>query len=79
MLLGLAMNFLGLNPMHFPVWSGVVQGFSTPPLMLLIMPMTNNRRVIGERVNGRAINMLGWLTTAAILAATLGLVVTWIV
>jgi Mn2+/Fe2+ NRAMP family transporter len=76
---GMAINFIGLNPMHFLVWSGVVQGFSTPPLMLLIILMTNNRRVMGERVNGRAINILGWATTAAIFAATLGLVVTWIV
>jgi Mn2+/Fe2+ NRAMP family transporter len=78
-LIGVAMNFIGLNPMHFLVWSGIVQGFSTPPLMLLIMLMTNNRRVMGERVNGRAINILGWVTTAAIFAATLGLVLTWIV
>ena len=65
------MNCIGLNPMHVLVWSGVVQGFSTPPLMLLIILMTNNRRVMGERVNGRAINILGWVTTAAIFAATL--------
>jgi len=73
-----SMNFLGFNPMHILVWSGVVQGFSTPPLMFLIMLMTNNRRIMGERVNGRAINVLGWLTTAAIFAASVGLVVTWI-
>jgi Mn2+/Fe2+ NRAMP family transporter len=76
--LGVGMNFLGLNPMHFLVWSGVVQGFSTPPLMLLIMLLTNNRRLMGERVNGRGMNFLGWLTTAAIFAATVGLVVTWL-
>jgi Mn2+/Fe2+ NRAMP family transporter len=76
---GVALNFIGLNPMHFLVFSGVVQGFSTPPLMLLIMLMTNNRRIMGDRVNGRTVNVLGWLTTAAIFAATVGLVVTWIV
>jgi Mn2+/Fe2+ NRAMP family transporter len=76
---GVAMNCIGLNPMHVLVWSGVVQGFSTPPLMLLIRLMTNTRRIMGGRVNGRAINILGWMTTAAIFAATLGLVVTWIV
>jgi Mn2+/Fe2+ NRAMP family transporter len=78
-LVGIGLNFLGLNPMHFLVWSGIVQGFSTPPLMLLIMLMTNNRRLMGERVNGRAINILGWATTAAIFAATVGLVVSWLV
>lgn len=77
--IGVGMNFLGFNPMHFLVWSGVVQGFSTPPLMLLIMLMTNNRRIMGDRVNGRGINVLGWATTASIFAASIGLVITWIV
>ena len=75
-LLGVGMNFFGLNPMRFLVWSGVVQGLSTPPLMLLIMLMTTNRRIMGGRVNGRALNLLGWATTGLIFAASLGLVVT---
>jgi NRAMP (natural resistance-associated macrophage protein)-like metal ion transporter len=76
--LAMGMNFLGFNPMKALVFSGVVQGFSTPPLLLLIMLMTNNPKVMGEQVNGRWINLLGWITTAAIFAATAGLVVTWI-
>jgi Mn2+/Fe2+ NRAMP family transporter len=76
--LATGMSFLGFNPIRFLVWSGIVQGFSTPPLMLLIMLMTSDRRVMGERVNGRAINVLGWTTTVAIFAATAGLVATWL-
>jgi Mn2+/Fe2+ NRAMP family transporter len=59
------------------VVSGVVQGFSTPPLMLLIMRLTSRRDIMGERANGIAINVLGWLTTAVIFAATLALVISW--
>jgi Mn2+/Fe2+ NRAMP family transporter len=77
--LGVGMNFLGFNPMKALVVAGIVQGFSTRPLMLLIMLMTNNRAIMGDRTNGFAINALGWFTTAAIFAASLGLVVTWIV
>lgn len=77
-LIAVAINFLHLNPMKVLVWSGIVQGFSTPPLMLLIMLMTNDRSIMGERVNGRGLNILGWLTTASIFAATGGLVYTWI-
>ncbi|MCU1262483.1 MAG: hypothetical protein JWO80_5368, partial [Bryobacterales bacterium] len=55
-LLGAGMNFLGFNPMKALVVAGIVQGFSTPPLMLLIMLMTNDRSIMGEHVNGRAIN-----------------------
>ena len=40
----MALNFLCLNPMKALVWSGVVQGFSVPS-PLLMMLMTNNRRV----------------------------------
>jgi Mn2+/Fe2+ NRAMP family transporter len=59
------------------VWSGIVQGFSTPPLMFLILRMTNDRRIMGNRTNTRGINILGWITTAAIFAASAGLVVSW--
>jgi Mn2+/Fe2+ NRAMP family transporter len=76
-LVGVALNFFGINPMKALVFAGIVQGFSTPPLMLLILLTTNNRRIMGERVNGRAINVLGWVTTASIFLASLGLVVSW--
>jgi Mn2+/Fe2+ NRAMP family transporter len=72
------LNFLGVNPMRALVWSGIVQGFSTPPLLLLIMLLTSSRRVMGESANGRAMNALGWTTTACVFAATAGLVITWV-
>ncbi len=77
-LVGTALNFLGINPMKALVVAGIVQGFSTPPLMMLIMMMTNNRAIMGEKVNGRWMNILGWITTATIFSATVALVVTWI-
>jgi NRAMP (natural resistance-associated macrophage protein)-like metal ion transporter len=73
----IGLNFIGFNPMKALVWSGIVQGFSTPPLLFLIMLMTNNRKIMGNRVNSRGINILGWGTTASILLATVGLVVSW--
>ncbi len=77
--IAIGLNFFGINPMRALVLAGIVQGFSTPPLMLLIMRMTNNPAIMGKRVNGRAINILGWITTIAIFAATAGLVVSWLV
>jgi Mn2+/Fe2+ NRAMP family transporter len=75
--LAVALNFFGINPMKALVWSGIIQGFSTPPLMLLIMLITNNRAIVGERVNSRGLNILGWSTLAAMTMATLCLVATW--
>lgn len=78
-ILAVGLNFFGLNPMRFLVISGIVQGFSTPALIVLIMLMTNSRAIMGDRVNGRAINVLGWITTGAVCAATIGLIITWII
>jgi Mn2+/Fe2+ NRAMP family transporter len=75
-LLAIGLNFFDFNPMKALVFAGVVQGFSTPFLMLMVMLVTNNRSIMGRWVNTRAMNILGWLTTAAMFAATIGLVVT---
>jgi NRAMP (natural resistance-associated macrophage protein)-like metal ion transporter len=74
----MGMNFLGLNPIKALVWAGIVQGLSTPFLMLLLMRMTNNRHIMGRWVNTRVLNILGWLTTATIFIAAAGLIYFWI-
>lgn len=76
--IAMGMNFLGFNPMKVLVWAGIVQGFSAPPLMLLIVIMTNSRKLMGNRVNGPALNVLAVITLAAIFVATTGLVVSWL-
>ena len=77
-LVAVGLNFLGFNPMRALVWSGIVQGFSVPPLLFLMMLMTRDPRMMGERANGRLTAFLGWTTTAVTFAATLCLVATWI-
>ena len=72
------LNFFGINPIKALLWAGIVQGFSTPFLMLLIMLLTSNRKVMGRWVNTKATNALGWTTTVLIFAALVGLVVTWV-
>ena len=76
-LAAMGLNFIGINPMRALVVAGIVQGFSTPPLMLLIMIMTNRQSIMGDKVNGPAINTLGWATTAVIFFASGCLFVSW--
>jgi NRAMP (natural resistance-associated macrophage protein)-like metal ion transporter len=76
--IAVGLEFLGVNPMKALVWSGVVQGLSTPPLLLLIMLMTNDRRIMGKRVNGLGTNILGWTTTGVIFLASFGLILAWL-
>jgi Mn2+/Fe2+ NRAMP family transporter len=60
------------------VWAGIVQGFSTPFLMLLVLRITSNKKIMGRWTNTRALNVLGWATFVAIACATIGLVVAWL-
>ncbi len=76
-LVAVGLNFFNFNPMKALVWSGIVQGFSTPPLLLLILVMSNNRKIMGDKVNSKGTNILGGATTLAIFAASVGLVATW--
>jgi NRAMP (natural resistance-associated macrophage protein)-like metal ion transporter len=73
-----ALNFLGINPMRALVVAGIVQGLSTPPLMMLIMFMTNDKSIMGDHVNGRPANVCGSITTLVVLSASVALIVLWL-
>jgi Mn2+/Fe2+ NRAMP family transporter len=75
-LVGMLINFIGINPIDALFWTAVINGFVAPPLLVLIMLVSNNTRIMGERVNGPGLNLLGWLATAAMFAAAAAFVVT---
>lgn len=73
--IAVALNFLGVNPMRALVWSGIVQGFSVPPLLLLMLVVTSDRRAMGPRANTPATILLGGATVLVASAASIALVV----
>jgi NRAMP (natural resistance-associated macrophage protein)-like metal ion transporter len=75
-LVGMLINFIGINPIDALFWTAVINGFVAPPLLVLIMLVANNRRVMGERVNGRGLNLLGCLATVVMFAAAAAMAVT---
>src|SRR5690348_620648 len=40
-------------------WTAVINAFLAPPLLLIVMVVANNKRIMGERVNGRWANLVG--------------------
>ncbi len=61
---GLALNFIGIDPMRALYWAAVVNGLLAPPLMVVTMLIARNRAVMGELVLGRGLAFGGWLSTA---------------
>jgi NRAMP (natural resistance-associated macrophage protein)-like metal ion transporter len=76
-LLGMLINFIGVNPMTALFWTAVINGFLAPPVLVVVMLIANNRKVLGAHVNGRVTNVVGWATTAVMFAAAIGLILTW--
>ena len=75
-LVGMAINFLGINPITALVLSAVLNGLVAAPLIILIMLVSNDRAVMGQRTNGRLLNVVGWATAIVMGAAAVGLIVT---
>ena len=46
---GMAINFLGINPIQALFWASVINGFVAPPLLVILMLIGNNKKVMGER------------------------------
>jgi NRAMP (natural resistance-associated macrophage protein)-like metal ion transporter len=76
-LLGMLINFMGINPISALFWTAVINGVLAPPLLVVIMLVSNNKRVMGKRVNSRFTNVIGWVAAVVMFAATIGMVLTW--
>jgi NRAMP (natural resistance-associated macrophage protein)-like metal ion transporter len=76
-LIGMLINFVGINPISALFWTAVINGFLAPPILVVIMVIANNKKVMGERVNGWWVNLGGWVTTVVMFAAAIGLLLTW--
>ncbi len=77
-LVGMALNFLGVPPITALVLSAVLNGIIAVPLVFLVMIVCNDRAAMGERTNGRLLNIIGWTTTIVMGVAAIGLIVTTI-
>jgi NRAMP (natural resistance-associated macrophage protein)-like metal ion transporter len=74
-IVGMLINFAGINPMRALVWTAVINGFLAPPILVVVMLVANNKKVLGTRVNGQVANIIGWATTIIMLAAAVSLVI----
>src|SRR5664280_1122523 len=74
----LAIAILDVNPITALVLSAVINGLVAVPLVFLVMIVCNDRAAMGERTNGRLLNVIGWVTTIAMGVAAVGLIVTTI-
>jgi Mn2+/Fe2+ NRAMP family transporter len=59
-LIGLTINFIGINPMQALVLTAVINGVIAVPLIFLIARIARNQDIMGEYRSGLVSNVLVW-------------------
>jgi Mn2+/Fe2+ NRAMP family transporter len=54
-------------------YSAILNGILAPPLIILVVLLTSDKKVMGKRVNSPAAQALGWTCAVVMSAAALAL------
>jgi Mn2+/Fe2+ NRAMP family transporter len=72
-LLGVAIDFSGVDSIKMLFWAAIVNGVISVPIMVVMMLLAVRPAVMGRFVIGRRLRMLGWFATAVMGAAVLAM------
>ena len=72
-LVGLFLNFLGVNPVKALVYSAVLNGIAAVPLLFLIVNIASRQSIMGANKSGLTSNILLWITFIIMAAAAIGM------
>lgn len=73
---GMIMNFIGINPIKALFWSAVLNGVIAVPVMVMMMLMASRPDIMGKfAIRGR-LQKWGWVSTAVMAIAVIGMLVT---
>ncbi len=73
LLIGLVLVSGGVPAVKMLFWSAVANGVLAPPLLVLIVLLTSDRTVMGERVNPLWLRVLGWVAAGVMSAAAIAM------
>lgn len=60
MLVGLGINFIGLDPIKALIYSAVANGIAAPIVLVLIVLISSNKYIMGKWVNKKSTTIIGW-------------------
>jgi len=74
LILGLALNYMGLSPIKALIYSAILYGLTAPVLIAIILHISNNKKIMGKNTNGKMSNILGFAALTLMSAAAVVLV-----
>lgn len=77
-LVGLIINFIGINPFQALVYTAVFNGITAVPLIFVIARISNNKAIMGDHKNGLLSNVVLMITFVIMALAAIGMCYTFI-
>ena len=74
--IGLALNFIGFDPIKALFWSAMLNGVISAPILFIIMLLASNEKAMGKFTLTPGLKVLGWVTTFVMTIASLALIIT---
>jgi NRAMP (natural resistance-associated macrophage protein)-like metal ion transporter len=75
MMVGIGLNFIGLDPIKALIYSAVANGLVAPIILFFIVQLSSNKKIMGNYVNKKGVTYLGWFITAIMALAGLAVIV----
>ncbi|MFM6925859.1 MAG: NRAMP family divalent metal transporter [Ferruginibacter sp.] len=73
LILGLSLNYIGISPIKALIYTAILYGLTAPVLIAIILHISNNKKIMGDHVNGRGLNILGFAALLIMSAAAVAL------
>jgi NRAMP (natural resistance-associated macrophage protein)-like metal ion transporter len=75
-LVGCGLNFIQIDPIKALFWSAVINGVAAVPIMVMIMHLASHRQAMGEFKLHWGLKTVGWIATAVMGIAAIGMFAT---
>ena len=77
-IIGLWINFANVDPLKVLIYAAVINGIIAVPLLIAIMKISNDKKILAGRTNGKISNIVGWITVVVMGFSVVVMFLTWI-
>jgi NRAMP (natural resistance-associated macrophage protein)-like metal ion transporter len=75
--IGLGINFVNIDPIKALIYTAVINGIITVPILFVILKIANDKKILENKTNCLGSNILGWLTFLIMGISVVALLFAW--
>jgi Mn2+/Fe2+ NRAMP family transporter len=76
-IIGLGIDFVNIDPIKALIYTAVINGITAVPILFVILKIANDQKILEDKTNSLASNVLGWLTFLIMAISVVVLLFTW--